>query len=312
MDFSRFELLPNEILIEISDYLDARDIYYAFYGLNLRLNALLQSLDRLYIYIHYNGRSRIRHDHLFALRVHTLIIDRNRLLDNLHQFPNIRHVIFIKSFQKKIEHVINQLNNLEHLTVKVKGQGGASRSIYQRIFTNDFPCLKSFIHKASHPPSLTNTWTQTPSIHFLDVTSDFSRIHMFLAACPNLHFLKITIPKLAGTLADLKQYEKLQRLHLTITTDQLSFDELPFDSLFACLPNLEYLYLQQSIMNINMINNLKQSQWLANVLARHLLSLRQFKLTLCLSANQHFDIQQLKTNFSKAHDQRYEHELKII
>lgn len=132
MTFSQFERLPNEILIEISGYLDARDTYHAFYGLNWRLNALLQSLDRLHIYVHYEGRNRIRHDHLFASRVHTLIIDRNRLIENLHHLPNLRRVVFIKSSAEKIEHVLNQLNNLEHLTIKVQYQSARLCSIYPR------------------------------------------------------------------------------------------------------------------------------------------------------------------------------------
>ncbi|UJR12862.1 hypothetical protein I4U23_017036 [Adineta vaga] len=305
MTFFQFERLPNEILIEISDYLDARDTYHAFYGLNWRFNALLQSLDRLYIYVHYESRNRIRHDHLFASRVHTLIINRNRFIDNLHRFPNLRYVIFIKSSAEKIEHALNQLNNLECLTIKVKYQSARLCSIYQRIFTNDFPCLKSCILKTFQPPSLIHTWTQTPSIQLLDITSDFSRIHMFLlASCPNLHSLKLTIPKLAVTLADAQQHEQLQRLSLNITTSQGSFDEFVFDSLFVCLPNLKYFHLRLSMVNVQMIENFEHSQWLANVLTRHLLSLRQLKLTLCLNASQNFDVYRLKTDFLKAHDDR--------
>lgn len=314
MNFSRLELLPNEILIETFEYLDARASYQAFYGLNFRFNLLLQSLNRLYLHIHYDGRNRISHDHLIATRIHTLIIDRNRLIDDLYRFPNIRSLIFIRSSKEKIERVIDQianLENLEYLTIKLKSRIHLC-SLYQRIFTNDFPVLKSCILTSFQPKSLMDTWTQTPSIRSLHIISDFSRIHVsLLAACPNLHFLKLTIPKLAVTPADVQVHKNLKRLNLTLTSDQWSFDDFIFDTLFACIPNLEHLYIQQSIVNTEMLNSLDESNWLTTVLTRHLLLLHKFKFTLQLSNDQHFDIYQLKTNFLKAHNHRYGYELEI-
>jgi hypothetical protein len=313
MNFSRLELLPNEILMEIFEYLDARDSYQAFYGFNLRFKLLLQSLNQLYLHIHYDRRNRIRHDHLIALRIHTLIIDRNRFIDNLYRFPNIRNLIFIKSSAEKIERVIDQIANLEHLTIKVKQSGIRLCSLYQRIFTNDFPYLKSCILTNFQPQSLIDTWTQTPSIHSLHITSDFSRIHMsLLAACPNLHFLKLNIPQLAVTRLDVQLHKNLKRLNLTFRSDQWPFDDFIFNTLFACIPNFEHLYIQQLIANTEVINSLNASNWLATLLTGYLVSLRKFKLTLRLSDNQHFDIHQLKTNFLKAHNYRYGYELEII
>ena len=43
------ESLPNELFIEVFQYLDARDIFRAFYQLNSRFHALLQSLRDLYM-----------------------------------------------------------------------------------------------------------------------------------------------------------------------------------------------------------------------------------------------------------------------
>jgi hypothetical protein len=42
MALSTFETLSPELIVEISDYLDACDLYYAFYGLIHRINIILE------------------------------------------------------------------------------------------------------------------------------------------------------------------------------------------------------------------------------------------------------------------------------
>ncbi|CAF1009097.1 unnamed protein product [Rotaria sp. Silwood1] len=41
MTLSKFDSLPPELIVEISDYLDGCDLYYAFYGLSQRINTIL-------------------------------------------------------------------------------------------------------------------------------------------------------------------------------------------------------------------------------------------------------------------------------
>jgi hypothetical protein len=42
MVLSKFENLPPELIVEIGDYLDGCDLYYAFYGLNQRIDIILE------------------------------------------------------------------------------------------------------------------------------------------------------------------------------------------------------------------------------------------------------------------------------
>lgn len=42
MVLSKFEHLPPELIVEIGDYLDGCDLYYAIYGLNQRINTILK------------------------------------------------------------------------------------------------------------------------------------------------------------------------------------------------------------------------------------------------------------------------------
>lgn len=42
MTLSKFDYIPAELIVEVSDYLDGCDLYYAFYGLNQRINTILK------------------------------------------------------------------------------------------------------------------------------------------------------------------------------------------------------------------------------------------------------------------------------
>jgi hypothetical protein len=43
-----FELLPNEIFLDLFDYFDVTDLFYTFYGLNSRFNYLLYKQYRTF------------------------------------------------------------------------------------------------------------------------------------------------------------------------------------------------------------------------------------------------------------------------
>jgi hypothetical protein len=42
MVLSKFESLSPELIVEISDYFDGCDLYDTFYGLNQRINSILE------------------------------------------------------------------------------------------------------------------------------------------------------------------------------------------------------------------------------------------------------------------------------
>ena len=250
---SRFELLPNEILIEIFEYFDARRLYQAFYGLNFRLNVLLQSLNHLHLFIHYEKNKNDRYDSLFALQIQSIIIDRNRLIYNLDRFINVRCLIFLKSSGEKVEQIINQLHFVEYLAIKTK-QPSKSCLLYSGIFSNKFPTLKSCTFTNFEPKSFFNQWTLSPSIRFLNITSFDPNIHRYLlSACPNLQSLKLSIPKLNFTPSNQPLNINIKRLVLIFTTGQWPIRSI-FNSLFASTPNLERLYIERLVMNEEVMN----------------------------------------------------------
>lgn len=46
---SSIEQLPNELLIEIFEYISAYDLYHTFFNLNSRLNSIINSLQNLHL-----------------------------------------------------------------------------------------------------------------------------------------------------------------------------------------------------------------------------------------------------------------------
>jgi hypothetical protein len=309
---SRFELLPNEILIEIFEYVDARKLYQAFYDLNFRLNILLQSLNHLHLFIHYDKNKNDRYDSLYALQIQSIIIDRNRLMYNLDRFMNVRCLIFLKSSGEKVEQIVNQLHYLEYLAIKTKIQPSKLCLLYSGFFSNKFPTLKSCTFTSFEPKFFFNQWTSSPAIRFLNITSFNPNIHRsLLSACPNLHSLKLSIPRLNLTPSNQPLNINLKRLVLIFTTGQWPIGPI-FNSLFACTPNLERLYIERLVINEEVMNSLDESDWLAKVLVNRLQLLRQFKLSLRLSDKQDYDkidSNRLKTSFMKFHENRYECQL---
>jgi hypothetical protein len=113
---SGLEILPNEILFVIFRYFNARDLFRAFYNLNIRFNQLIQSFNELQLV--FQVQTSADKGNIFPFYVYTLIV--NSGIDvNLNHFPNIRRL--------KIDSIPNNslsqsnLPYLEHLTLSHAG-----------------------------------------------------------------------------------------------------------------------------------------------------------------------------------------------
>lgn len=91
---SRFELIPDEIIMEIFQYIPLMDLFNGFFNLNFRLNYLLHHM-RFGIYINQNEDSN---KHLlnildyFSKQIFYIHVDHYPLL-NLKKFSNLRSLI---------------------------------------------------------------------------------------------------------------------------------------------------------------------------------------------------------------------------
>ena len=114
---TRFEFLPNELLIDIFRYIDAQDLFRAFYDLNTRLNTLLHSFDDLSMIVRKCDNNNSNYFKSFTSCICNLILYGGVDID-LNSFTNIRYL----TLRCVTLALINQLEsdilpNLEHLSI---------------------------------------------------------------------------------------------------------------------------------------------------------------------------------------------------
>ncbi len=139
------EILPNELLLELFQYLDATELFRAFWNLNNRFDTLLFTHFRLY---HVNFHSFIKYQTDFLSR-HVIPLITNqiisiRLSDNedndpsqtnfflssgleINQFIHLRSLVLCHIYNDTILcNILDdccQLAHLTHLKVVAKGEG---------------------------------------------------------------------------------------------------------------------------------------------------------------------------------------------
>src|SRR5689334_9888229 len=106
---NRLEYLPNELLIEIFEYIDIRDLFQSFLGLNQRINNLLQNISNL----SYN-LERIEPEliNFFADRITQLIVNTWQDID-LRQFRFLKSLIFHQITVNQLQQI--RLEYMPHL-----------------------------------------------------------------------------------------------------------------------------------------------------------------------------------------------------
>ena len=112
---AHLEFLPNEILIDIFEYLDVQDLFRAIYHLNTRLNTLLQSLNHLSLTLTRSGNHQSIHSQIDLQRAQTIVLSRQADV-HLNNFPNLRHLKFLQPTCKQLDLFESaHLPHLEHL-----------------------------------------------------------------------------------------------------------------------------------------------------------------------------------------------------
>lgn len=311
-EITRFESLPTEILFTIFEYINARDLYRSFYSLNYRINTTLQSLNHLYLLL---GCIRFRHDihdHLFASRIQTIVVERSRLFDDFSSFTHIRNLIFLDGSEGDISSIMYRLPSIEYLSIRIKENPARLSEIYKCIFSNEFPRLKSCVLNKLQSIDSIHQWETSPAIRSLRIHSDQSQIFTpLLNACPNLHSLNLSIPTLSSSIESPQIHIHLKRLMLCIMT--INWPENSFlKMLFVLIPHLERLSIERTMENCTAVNRLKQKDWLAEIIVDCLPCLKSFQLILNICDKQDWekiDVTSLETSFANAHFYRYQFQL---
>ncbi|CAF1502753.1 unnamed protein product [Rotaria magnacalcarata] len=244
MVLSKFDDLPAELIVEISDYLDGCDLYYAFYGLSQRINSILdRQCHRLHV--RFVRVPKIKFD-LYCNRILPRISTRTVSLtlsgDNsstpgqvalfLSRFNSLAHFfVKLESFKlidytkADVEILLPQFPMLTKL--KRLSMGEYERlmpfSVDSNELFNENVILPISLRSLAFPYEVTNQWIQT-----LSTTTSFmiEQMHCHLIHM-NVFFLL------------LQRFPNLKRLTAVITG--INQDNLPMESIDCMLHGLRYL-----------------------------------------------------------------------
>ncbi|CAF3507177.1 unnamed protein product [Rotaria sp. Silwood1] len=251
---SRLEQLPNEILIDLFQYFDARDLFQSFYNLNFRLNTLIKSFHHLNLLFHIEFflDNQIDENDYFPFYVYTLIVGR-AININLNQFINIRCL----KLECPLKKVLEQLNS------------------------NVLPYLKHL--SISHLDILItiDEWISLPSLHTLKISCITSLAYKtILTACPNLVYFELSIFSSDQLRINIEPHMNLKKMIINVIDMIWPWNDQVFHSYLSCVPNLEKLHVYRSIFISKIRESLLDYDWLASKIDLYLLLLRRFKFYL--------------------------------
>jgi hypothetical protein len=305
-----FESLTNELLINIFRYLNTPDLFQSFYNLNIRFNTLIQSLNHLHLTI--SKDNPILDLNLFSPYIHSLITI-GEVDINLHYFKNVRRLIlhyptnqFLKQFDSDI------LPNLEYLSIPDILFGMSS--IFQKIFSNKFPYLKSCHLFGFETIETILQWTQITSLRILKIgLIDFHVYKAILFACPNLYHFKLKIFQSYLKLSYIQVHTNLKKLEINSEINDWRYNDQLIDSFLGCVTNLEQLSICRSISVTKLVEIIPDYDWFASIIAIRLPFLKYFNFCLHLEYYSEFiefisieTRRQLRKFFLNAHQNRYQ------
>ncbi|UJR14525.1 hypothetical protein I4U23_001521 [Adineta vaga] len=325
MNITCLEDLPNELIVDICKYVDARQLFHSFSYLNNRFTKLLFSLNCLHLTISLFDMKENKNDEILLHCIRTLIIDRGINI-SLRKFKNLRCLILRNPKEKIFEQLNFQFIHLiEYLSITHKFNTTTIQSsindLYQRIFSNDFPYLKSchFIDiEVQHP---NESWQQCFSLKFLRIGKLNPIIYRsILSACPNLHFIQFTtlLPLIESTLPNLMFHFQLRQMIIKDDDLSLPWNDQHIQEYLQCIPNLEKLTIYRST-SFRKITDYSNYDWFASILLRSLRLLQKFQLILNIYDKKRFTkcfrenmFCALKEQFHNVHKYHYQARIRIL
>jgi hypothetical protein len=286
LKFSRFELMPDEILIEIFEYLPLIDLYNAFVNLNFRLNILLRDV-RIGINLHQNEEITNEILYYFSKQIFYIHIDHYPLL-NLKYFKNLRSLIIYLPTKNQLLSINNELmpylNRLWIGIINPKDEN----ILWNNLFGNkQFLKLNScYLFQINLNENL-YLYKTCFNIRILSITNIKTKdFLLILSLLPNLYQLQICISDVFLTSEN----------HLTnIYHRNLRILKIEFLENLSQLNHLNLIisfvpYIQQCHLILVNLIKIKDYVFLQNIISQKLLKLKQFICSIdyfCqLSSNQ--------------------------
>jgi hypothetical protein len=277
---TRFDDLPNELLLEICRWIDVQTLYQCLAKLNQRFNYLAHSLCRLTLDLWPGEKSII--DESIAARVQTLTVHDDATY-NLACFPDVRRLVLVNSKQDQIWQAMHNAERLETISVIAPRCFFSTFTLYEMIFSSHYPRLTHCRLTSVYSPSSELrrlSWQQSPHIRSLRISSRDPSIHTaILAACPNLQSLHLSIVTLDRTPFESHVHQQLKSLNLSIDNLVWPNDGSIWNGFFALVPQLQSLTVHRR----SAIEDVLAFDWLIPILQQQLLSLQHYRFVLHVS-----------------------------
>ena len=307
---THFEILPNELLYSIFNYIEIDDLYNSFSGLNSRFNTLINSISHCYLQL--KATTELGIIDKIASTIKHIHVKKKCLSISLTPF---RDTLCSLTFDLLTKEYMDQLHTLDHLKyLEIK----AFPTVHLIKNLEQFLASSSRINHLVLPYwCLENTYAgrhfsfqSIQSLRFSNLTKNNDFVHQF-GTFPNLIRLHIhicyiqTLPSIYKPLSNVLYgltYFNLQ-LSVGVTDSQLDFYLIHVPNIksfrFLTSPCLVYSNQRGPYYVLNSI---------ADLIEKRLRNLQRFLciVTFEIKSNDPFDIGEVHTIYN----QRYSIELK--
>ncbi|CAF1240973.1 unnamed protein product [Adineta steineri] len=280
----KFELLPNEILLDYFGYFNALDLFYAYDGLNYRLNKLIRTLP-LHLNFQYANKSKF----IEFCRTMSLNEELKNRIYSLHlsnQEIDFQIEAFLSFFS------LNQFTNLQSLSITEINFTDSTKIIFMLSSISKLQTL-SIISS----PFLFNAINETLFIKNLTISYCFlTKLYQLLQHMPILKYLNIQCLNDDGYSYDTNRLNDTPcAIHLKeLIIENLQCRLMNFEIFVKEIPNLQILTI--SARNNNDMFDANLWEQLIRILLAHLIT---FNFNFGCIYKDHYNIilNKFQTNF---------------
>ena len=254
---NKFENLPNEILLNIFQYLNLRDLFHGFWLLNQRINQLIRSMKNFSFKIEDNQTELLS---LFAHQISRLTLNTSDDID-FNQFHSLHSLILEKLTPNQYKQIRSK--SLSYLSfAPILSDYNSIPELTQQIFSNGFPTISHVNLGCIYIP-YHFSWSQSPSLVSISThCAEALIIPYILHSCPNLLTLKVYFIRNDIGLCHKRipiTNHSLQEFHLIDFSQELSFDDIDM-----CLSSMS----EVKRMNLEFLCNISLKNLLQCILNR--------------------------------------------
>ncbi|CAF0948150.1 unnamed protein product [Rotaria sordida] len=307
----RLEDLPNELFYVLFNYLEIKDIYKSFFGLNLRFNILFNSLSNCYLRI--ESSTKVDFINMIASKIRHIHITQNSISISLAPFRNTLHSLIIHLLTDEYIDQLHALMYLKRLEIRHIPQHSIGH-LRKVLFSS--PQIKHLVLPFWHSKDLVIAYSSPysiSSIHSLSMYSpnDLDDFASLLGRLPNLIRLRLDIdyikvlPTVNGSLSNV--FHSLSYFHLQLKN---GFTYSQIDFYLTHVPNLKSFrfFTAPCLIYRNQMGPYGVLNTLAEVIEKHLLILEQFScfITFHMISNDLFDITKVNSIYNQNYSIKFE------